>query len=273
MRLNLKWKRNDQTEPDGRSVRIPDGVGISDGVVSESSCRRASEGSRRADRGEGRKEREECVEASGVSDESLFAAYRDRQDVEAFESLVHRYETELFHYLSHYLGDATLAQDVFQSTFLAIHTRCETFEEGRRFRPWLYAVATHQAIDAQRRLRRHRSASLDASMRDTSDRRGSEGDESRTLYSLLGDDSPDPAVRLGMVEDAEAVRRAVDDLPDLLRQVVHLVYFQGLRYREAADALGVPVGTVKSRLHAAMNRLARSFVPSDVSSESSVSPE
>ena len=56
-------------------------------------------------------------------------------------------------------------------------------------------------------------------------------------------------------EQAGEIRRAVDDLPEQMRQVVLLVYFQGLKYREAAHALGIPVGTVKSRLHGAVQKL------------------
>ena len=55
------------------------------------------------------------------------------------------------------------------------------------------------------------------------------------------------------------VRRAVDRLPDTLRQVLLLVYYQGLKYREAAEVLSIPVGTVKSRLHAAIRRLEQSL--------------
>jgi RNA polymerase sigma-70 factor (ECF subfamily) len=57
------------------------------------------------------------------------------------------------------------------------------------------------------------------------------------------------------VESGEWVQRALDELSDQMRSVVHLVYYQGLKYREAADALNIPVGTVKSRLHAAIQKL------------------
>ena len=77
-----------------------------------------------------------------------------------FAELVRRYEKELFGYLRHYLGNAEMAEDVFQQTFLQVHLKCDQFEPGRKVRPWLYTVATNQAIDYRRRNRRHRVSSL-----------------------------------------------------------------------------------------------------------------
>ena len=100
---------------------------------------------------------------SDRSDEELLLTYRDHADGGAFEQLVGRYERELYSYLRHYLGDAESAEDVFQQTFLQVHLKCDQFEAGRKVRPWLYAVATNQAIDYQRRNRRHAMLSLDRS--------------------------------------------------------------------------------------------------------------
>ncbi len=192
------------------------------------------------------------------TDEDLLLAYRSRGDREAFEQLVERYETELYSYLRNYLGDAQMAEDAFQATFLQVHLKCEQFEEGRRVRPWLYAVATNQAIDAQRRNRRHRMVSLDR-------RRGPEGSDDEdggTLMNLLDSQDSDPAEQFSLEEDSRAVREAIDQLPEPLRRVVLLVYFQGLKYREAAEVLSIPVGTVKSRLHTAVARLNESLMVS-----------
>ena len=89
------------------------------------------------------------------SDEELLLAYRDQGERRAFEELVHRYESELYSYLRSYLGDAQMAEDAFQTTFLQVHLKCSQFDPDRKVRPWLYTVATNQAIDAQRRNRRH----------------------------------------------------------------------------------------------------------------------
>ncbi|MCR4413714.1 MAG: sigma-70 family RNA polymerase sigma factor [Thermoguttaceae bacterium] len=187
---------------------------------------------------------------SDPTDEDLLLAYRNRGDRRAFDELVHRYEAELYSYLRNYLGDAQMAEDAFQTTFLQVHLKCGQFEPGRKVRPWLYTVATNQAIDAQRRNRRHRMVSLD--------RHRGEGrcdDETGPLTNLLDSDERDPAEQYQSAEEGEYVRQAVERLPEVLRQVVLLVYYQGLKYREAAEVLEVPVGTVKSRLHAAILKL------------------
>src|ERR1700682_3706408 len=98
---------------------------------------------------------------SNESDAELLSVYRRTGNRQAFAELVHRYERELYSYLRRFLSDAVLAEDAFQGTFLQVHLKCDQFEEGRKVRPWLYTVATNQAIDAQRRNKRHRMISLD----------------------------------------------------------------------------------------------------------------
>ena len=187
----------------------------------------------------------------GVSDEELLRKCGAGGDADAFAALVRRYEQELFSYLRRYLGSAEMAEDVFQATFLQVHLKKEQFEEGRRFRPWLYTIATNQAIDAQRRNRRHRMVSLD-------NRTGGEDDVGSLVEMLSGSDRT-ADVQMEDEEAREWVRAAVDDLPETLRSALTLVYNQGMKYREAADVLGIPVGTVKSRLHAALLKLNESW--------------
>jgi len=191
------------------------------------------------------------------SDEKLLLSYRESPDGAVFEELVRRYEKELYGYLRHYLGNAEMAADVFQQTFLQVHLKCGQFEPGRKVRPWLYTVATNQAIDYRRRNRRHRMSSLD--------RAGRGGEEGMgPLAELLVASANDPANDVETAELHEAVRRAIDALPELCREVVTLIYLQGLKYREAAQVLSVPVGTVKSRLHVAMEKLTESLSSVDL---------
>lgn len=168
---------------------------------------------------------------------------------EALGELIRRYERELYGYLRRLTGDPTLAEDIFQNTFLQVFQRADQYETGRRVRPWLYAIATHLAIDALRRNARRQTASLQYSP-DTSQYEGS----TSLLQSLQGP-GKEPLEALEEKERAELVQQALLQLPESLRAVVLLAYFRGLKYREIADILGIPVGTVKSRLHVALNRL------------------
>jgi RNA polymerase sigma-70 factor (ECF subfamily) len=186
------------------------------------------------------------------TDEELLARFRRGQS-EAFGSLVRKYERELYGYLRRYLGDASLADDVFQNTFLALYTKIGQYEEGRPVRPWLYTIATHQAIDALRRQNRHPAVSLDQHREE-----GADG-EVRGLTDLLEARTQSPVENVQGEELRERVRNSIERLPDFLRQVVVLAYYQGLKYREIADVLDIPVGTVKSRLHAAMSRLQEAW--------------
>lgn len=191
---------------------------------------------------------EKRAEMPAPSDEELLARYRDRADPAAFRELLHRYERELYSYLCRYVRDASLAEEVFQAVFMRVHEKARLFEPGRTFRPWLYSIATHQAIDALRKAGRRRMASLDTVHGETEM-------DGTTLLDLLEDRGGGPLEELEEHERSEWARKAVDELPHALRDVVLLVYFQGLKFREAADALEIPLGTVKSRMHQALVRL------------------
>ncbi len=212
------------------------------------------------------------------SDEELLTRFCEGQK-EAFGVLVRRYERELYGYLRRYLGDSTLAEDVFQNTFLQLYLksgkydpgqpvrqvlarlgdteladRSGAYQKGRPVRPWLYTIATHLAIDALRRNGRQRAISLDQSRGETTE------DELHSLLELVESRQAGPLDLVLDQEIRERVRAAVDRLPDLPRQVLILAYYQGLKYQEIAEILDIPVGTVKSRLHAALIKLQEAWV-------------
>lgn len=185
-----------------------------------------------------------------LSDEELMSRYREEGLEVLFNELVHRYERELYRYLSRYIGDPTLAEDVFQNTFLQVHLKRGLYENGRPVRPWLYAIATHQAVDSLRKVGRHPTVSLDQKA-GRSDRES----EAANLIDLLVGEGSGPLGELQDQERIEWVRESVERLPETLRQTLILAYHQDLKYREIADILKIPVGTVKSRLHAALGKL------------------
>jgi len=190
------------------------------------------------------------IDSLSAEDEELLLQYVDGGDRAAFEELVHRYEREIYSYLRKYLGDKHLAEDAFQATFLQLHRKCGQFEPGRKLRPWLYRIAANQANDLLRRNRRHKSVSLEAALR----RKGEDSNES-SLRDLVAKEDHNPGVALETAEDCQRIASAVGRLPEWLKQPILLVIYQGLKYREAAAIIGIPLGTLKSRLYEAVQRL------------------
>ena len=188
------------------------------------------------------------VSADVLTDEELFRQFRDSGDAGAYETLVHRYEQPLFGYLTRYLGNAELAEDVFQATFLRMYLKSARFEDGRAFRPLIYAIATHKAIDVQRHERRHRHVEQ---------ARGSVQRDGHSPLETVAARGRSPDEQVGDREEGCRMQAAVQTLSEVQRRAVQLVYEQGLAYRDAAVLMGVPVGTVKSRLHSALLTLAR----------------
>ncbi len=185
---------------------------------------------------------------SDLSDEALLLAYADSLDGDLFTELVNRHQRELYDYLKRYSGDPELAEDALQGTWLQLHLKCHTFEEGRRLRPWLYTIAVNQAIDAMRSRRRHRMLSIDQDY-------GDRGTERARLSDCLQSSQESSAERLERQEREVGVRQAVKHLPDHQRELVRLIFFDGFKYHEAAAELSIPEGTAKSRMHTAFRKL------------------
>jgi RNA polymerase sigma-70 factor (ECF subfamily) len=120
----------------------------------------------------------------------------------------------------------------------------------------LYTIATHQAIDALRRNNRHQALSLDQYREEQA------SGDAQNLTASLESRAVSPMELVQGEERRQHVRAAVERLPEFLRQVVLLAYYQGLKYREIADILDIPVGTVKSRLHAALLKLQEAWAAS-----------
>jgi len=190
---------------------------------------------------------------TSCSDEVLLTRFC-KGEKDAFGVLLRRYERELYGYLHRYLGNSVLAEDVFQNTFLQLYLKSGQYEAGRPVRPWLYTIATHQAIDALRRNGRHQAVSLERAREENSGQ-----GEANGLLEMLQTPGPGPLEQLSVEERRQRIRASVDQLPDPYRQVLVLAYYQGMKYRDIADLLEIPVGTVKSRLHAALVKLQEAW--------------
>lgn len=185
----------------------------------------------------------------GVSDEELLRLHRTGQKG-AFEVLMRRYSGELYRFLVRFLRDRTLAEDVFQDTFLQVHLAAEGFDTRRRFKPWLFTIAANKARDAMRSRGRRRAVPLDAQM-------NAGEDQETTFLDLLAAETELPGEQMENREVRQAVQEVVMGMPESLRDVLLLSYFHQFSYKDVAEILGVPLGTVKSRLHSAVGQFAQ----------------
>jgi len=181
-------------------------------------------------------------------DEQLLSAYRGG-DKAAFATLVSRYQRELFHFLIRFLGDRAAAEDVFQESFLQVHQSVNQFDPSRRFRPWLFTIAANKARDLIRSQARRPTNPLQASI--------SSGDnESGEFIDLMQAVQQSPDEPMQREELQQLVHRTVMSMPDHLREILLLSYFHQFPYKQISDILDIPLGTVKSRLHAAVAHFA-----------------
>jgi RNA polymerase sigma-70 factor, ECF subfamily len=186
-------------------------------------------------------------------DEELLEEFRQHADSRCFEILVRRYERELYAFLRRFLGDVQRAEDAFQATFITVHQHLHQFEAGRRFRPWLYAIATNKAIDMKRQLKRRSLASLDATGHDAN------GEAYSYLASQVISREPDPMAVAIDREVSEEVRSMLAKLNEPTQVLIDMAFYQGMKYSEISQALNIPIGTVKSRVFNAMRRLSEFF--------------
>ena len=167
----------------------------------------------------------------------------------SFATLVSRYERELYHFLVRFLGDRAAAEDVFQETFLQVHQSADQFDAQRRFRPWLFTIAANKARDLIRSQARRPTNPLQASINPGDDESGEYIDLMQAVETL-------PEGPLERKELQEAVQKTVMNMPDHLREILLLSYFHQFPYKQISDILDIPLGTVKSRLHAAVAHFA-----------------
>jgi len=184
-----------------------------------------------------------------LTDEQLLGRHRGG-DEQAFEVLIERYRLELFHFLARFVGNRTAADDIFQEAFIQVHISAGTFDTSRRFKPWLFTIAANKARDHLRKNKRQKAVSLSS----TVDKHQEGG---QAFIDLMEADLPLPQDRAQQKETGQIVRDVVSLLPEHLREVLLLAYFNKMAYREIAENLGIPLGTVKSRLHAAVGTFAQ----------------
>jgi len=190
---------------------------------------------------------------SGLDDEAQLVRRVAAGEEEALGLLYDRLGSAVYSLCLRIVHDPGAAEELTQETFVRLWRSAASFSEERgRVGSWLLRIAHNLALNE---IRRRQSRPVAAP-----------SDEWEAVVTSVADPSGegDPAVATGMREQAEAVRRALAELPESQRQAIELAFFGGLSQAEVAAALGDPLGTVKSRIRIGMQHLRERLLAADV---------
>ncbi len=170
------------------------------------------------------------------------ALVRDAQhgDLDSFNRLVLHYQELAYNLALRMLNDEASAEDATQTAFISAYNHLESFRGGS-FKAWVMRMVTNTCYDELRRIKRRPTTPLEP-MNDEDD------EEIESPYWMADDHNPTPEQALDRRELEGAIQHCLTDLPDDFRAVVIMVDVEGLDYQEVSDAIGKPLGTVKSRL-------------------------
>lgn len=185
------------------------------------------------------------------SDAELLTRYAVGEEA-AFREIVNRYKDSLYAFLRQFIRQHDLVEDVFQETFLQLFNSRDSFDMSRPLRPWLFTIAANKAKDALRKQQRKAAATI-GTIADAQEMSFEE------VLNTLTSDKTAPYDELQRNETAVRVKQIITDLPDNLREIILLAYFNKFSYKQMAEILSIPIGTVKSRLHTAVGRFAKDY--------------
>jgi len=192
------------------------------------------------------------VDHSKQADASLMDLVRAR-DAEGFDALRLRYKSMLLRHLQSIVHDADASEDLLQETLLRVWTRAEQWDGRGTVKSWLFRIGTNLALNSLRSATRRKETSLDGGSI------GWEDDDSVVPGWMVDSITLGPEAALENAERLATLRKLIEGLPEEKRELIRLVYGEGMALKQAAQAIGIPEGTAKSRLHHSARLLAREW--------------
>ena len=186
----------------------------------------------------------------GISDEQAMWRVQTQDYERAFAQLVRRWESPIQRLCVRLTGDAHRGEDLAQESFVRVFARRKEYQPNGKFSTWLWRIALNLCYDELRRRRRREESSLE-----------DVGGEPLAMLEAFTAPEPAPDKSLAQRERGELVRRALLRLPEMYRVVLVLRHYEDLKFREIAEVLDVPEGTVKSRMAEALTQLSRLLKP------------
>jgi RNA polymerase sigma-70 factor (ECF subfamily) len=191
----------------------------------------------------------------GLSDEQAMWRVQAHDDPDAFARLVTRWQEPIRGLCTRMTGDPHRGEDLAQEAFARLFAKRKEYQPRARFSTYLWRIALNLSYDELRRVKRHPEVALDPT--------APESDAATVApWADVGPaPSPTPAAAALASEEAALVREALLALPELYRSVVVLRHYENLKFCEISEVLGIPEGTVKSRMAEALAQLARRLAP------------
>lgn len=171
-----------------------------------------------------------------------------QDDHRAFAMVVDRWQNRIYRLCVRMTGNLHTGEDLTQEIFARIFEKRREYNPARPFSTWLWRIALNRCYDELRRIQRHGETPL-----------ADENEEG--AVPAPGVEAASPDVQAARQEEAELVRRAVLQLPDIYRSVLVLRHYENLKLREIAAVLDIPEGTVNSRMAEALAQLTRLLEP------------
>ncbi|MBP6963562.1 MAG: sigma-70 family RNA polymerase sigma factor [Armatimonadetes bacterium] len=184
-------------------------------------------------------------------DESAIIQRCKQGDLSAFDELVRLYEKQVYSFAYRLTGNYDDANDISSEAFVKVFNSINTFRGDANFSTWLFRVVTNLYLDERKRSKAHLNVPLDEYI----------DLEESTVTRQIEDSSPGPEQLLEQMERAEALNALIQQLPDYQRAMVLLYHTQGRSYEDIAEIMGLPIGTVKSRLNRARLSLREKLGP------------
>jgi RNA polymerase sigma-70 factor (ECF subfamily) len=182
------------------------------------------------------------------SDETLMVRYQ-QGDVRAFEVLLNRHRRPVFNFILRFVRDPAQSEDLLQEVFLRVIKGADAYEKQAKFTTWLYTIARNLCVDASRRGKHRKAASLDAPM-DASEKDGA------TMLDMVADTKHMPSDRQVIGSELQGrLYEAIGKLSEEQREVFLMREFLDMPFKDIADVVGCPENTVKSRMRYALEKL------------------
>jgi RNA polymerase sigma-70 factor (ECF subfamily) len=170
-----------------------------------------------------------------------------------FNTLVWRWEKPLYNFILRYLGNKELARDVTQKVFIRVYKNLNKLRDPSKFSSWIYQIASNLCKDEIKKMSHRDFISLDLIQENN------ENDGYRLPEQLKETESSLPDAKLNQKQVSSIVQKALQQLPEEQRVVIIMKEYQGLKFKEIAEALNQPLNTVKSRMYYGLNGLRKVF--------------